>query len=55
MTLGRRLRGRVSAGAELAPVLAILLAASCFSIPFRIGPVALLAALVLGQLERRLA
>lgn len=55
VTLVRRLRGRVSAAAELAPVLVILLAASLFSIPFRVGPAALLAALCLGQMERRLA
>lgn len=50
-----RLRGRVEQAAELVPALVILVAASLFSIPFRIGPVALLAALTLGQLDRRLA
>ena len=55
VSLLRRLRGRAFAAAELTPALAILLLASLFSIPMRIAPVALLAALVLGQLDRRLA
>ena len=55
VTLLRRLRDRVVEMAELAPALAFLLLASLFSIPLRIGPVALAAALVLGQMERRLA
>ena len=55
LAVGRRLRGRLATAAELAPVFVIVLLASCFSIPFRIGPVALLAALALGQMERRLA
>ena len=39
---------------ELVPAILILLAVSLFSIPFRIGPVALLAALYLGRAERLL-
>ena len=55
VTVVRRLRGRMERATELAPVFLIVLLASFFSIPFRIGPVALLAALALGQMERRLA
>ena len=51
VALGRRLRGRVVSAGALVPALAILLLASLFSIPLRIGPVALLAALVLGRLD----
>ena len=55
VSMGRRLQARLAPAAELAPVFLIVLLASFFSIPFRIGPVALLAALALGQMERRLA
>ena len=54
-SLAWRLRGRWTAAAELVPAAVIVLLASLFSIPFRIGPVALLAALVFGQLDRRIA
>lgn len=55
VALLRRVRGRLVATAELLPALVILLVATTFSIPLRIGPVALLGALVLGQMQRRLA
>ena len=48
---GLRLRGRWARTGEALPACLILLAASTFSIPFRIGPTALLAALYLGRLE----
>lgn len=46
-----RLRGRWAQTGEALPALLVLLAASTFSIPLRIGPTALLAALYLGRLE----
>lgn len=55
VTTAWRLVRRAPAGAELAPAFAFLVLVAAFSIPFRIGPVALVAALVLGQLDRRLA
>ena len=50
-TLGWKLRRCWRAAGELIPALAILLITAAVSIPMRIGPVALLAALVLGRLE----
>lgn len=50
-----RLRTRWAEAAELVPALAILLLVASFSIPFRSGPAALVTAVILGQLERRLA
>lgn len=46
-----RLRGRWGQAGELLPGLVILIIVAAFSIPFRIGPVALLAAFYLGRLE----
>ena len=54
--LAWRLRGhRWQAAGPLVPGVAILLAVSVFSIPLRIGPVALLGALYLGRLDGLLA
>jgi hypothetical protein len=50
-----RLRSRWSEAGELVPALVILLVVASFSIPFRSGPAALVTAVILGQLERRLA
>ena len=55
VSLVRRLRGRIAEVGALAPAALIIAVASLVSIPFRIGPVALLAALVFGRLDRRLA
>lgn len=51
VSLARRLRGRWAACGEALPAVLVLLAVSCFSIPLRIVPTALLAALWLGRLE----
>ena len=51
VSLARRLRGRWLACGEALPAALALLAVSLFSIPLRIGPTALLAALYLGRLE----
>lgn len=50
-SLARRLRGRWAACGEALPAAVALLLTSLFSIPLRIGPTALLAALYLGRLE----
>lgn len=49
-----RLRGRWTLAGELLPALVILLLVAGFSIPFRVGPAALLGALYLGRLSGRL-
>ena len=54
VALARRLRHRVAVAGECLPAAAFVLLTSGFSIPFHIGPVALLAALMLGTLDRRL-
>ena len=51
VSLARRLRGRWAACGEALPGALALLAVSFFSIPLRIVPTALLAALWLGRLE----